>query len=572
MTTPESGDQDPGRENRANAGGGSRANARRESRANGTGSSQGSQAGPKIGSGAMRAAAQMRPARDANGRFVQARKPAAARAVSASGEVGTSLGKLTAKLDQQALAGSPAASGALSAESPGVSQDDGPAEEAGDPANEAPRGRDTTRPQNGTDAVNATPTSGDTSGRGGTAWSVAKPMRKREADVAARRTDYPEEVSVDGQAAVPPWLRDRPDSEIPAPAAAPIPLPADMIAPPRRGAAAGDAPTGRSAGLSPATDLPADLPAGGAGGPQSAYGIPIPPVGEPPRFDNPPVTARSTTAQSGTVPTPDEMPPGYRPPGAPGSAGWAPAGQWAANPSLGVPGSTGPAYGDAAPTGQYGDAASGDPAYGDSAPASPAPEAAMPGGPVPSDPLPGSGSIPGGAMPVESMVSAPGRPTGWVGGGRPGATPTRTRSRPARSAKAGRVKVSPAQARGKVPRRAQLALVRVEPWSVMKFSFVISVVCFIVLFVAVAVLYGALAGLGVFDSLQRTIESVTSGQGSSGVNAAHWFSASRILGYTGVIGTVNVVLITAMSTVGAVLYNVASDLVGGIEVTLQETE
>jgi len=117
-----------------------------------------------------------------------------------------------------------------------------------------------------------------------------------------------------------------------------------------------------------------------------------------------------------------------------------------------------------------------------------------------------------------------------------------------------------------------LAVVRIEPWSVMKFSFVISLVFFIVLFVAVAVLYGALAGLGVFDSLQKTISTVTSGQGSSGVNAATWFSASRILGYAGLIGAVNVVLITAISTVGAVLYNVASDLVGGVEVTLRETE
>jgi len=113
---------------------------------------------------------------------------------------------------------------------------------------------------------------------------------------------------------------------------------------------------------------------------------------------------------------------------------------------------------------------------------------------------------------------------------------------------------------------------RIDPWSVMKFSFVISLVCFIVLFVAVAVLYGALAGLGVFDSLQKTIESVTSGQGSAGVSAANWFSASRILGYTAIIGTINVVLITALSTVGAVLYNVASDLIGGIEVTLRETD
>ncbi len=106
----------------------------------------------------------------------------------------------------------------------------------------------------------------------------------------------------------------------------------------------------------------------------------------------------------------------------------------------------------------------------------------------------------------------------------------------------------------------------------MKFSFVISLVCFIVLFVAVTILYGALAGLGVFDSLEKTIQSVTSGQGSAGVNASGWFSASRILGYTGLIGALNVILMTAVATVGSVLYNVAADLIGGIEVTLKETD
>ena len=106
----------------------------------------------------------------------------------------------------------------------------------------------------------------------------------------------------------------------------------------------------------------------------------------------------------------------------------------------------------------------------------------------------------------------------------------------------------------------------------MKFSFVVSLVAFVILFVAVSVLYGALAGLGVFDSLQRVVSSVTSSQGSAGVNARTWFSASRVLGYTALLGSLNIVLITAMSTIGAVVYNLTSRLVGGVEVTLRETE
>ena len=159
--------------------------------------------------------------------------------------------------------------------------------------------------------------------------------------------------------------------------------------------------------------------------------------------------------------------------------------------------------------------------------------------------------------------------------------PPTTGSLPGGSGKA--AAESPAASRGaahkvtaappkRTARQAHLTVARVEPWSVMKFSFVVSLVAFVILFVAVSVLYGALAGLGVFDSLQRVVSDVTSSQGSAGVNAKAWFSASRVLGYTALLGSLNIVLITAMSTIGAVVYNLTSRLVGGVEVTLKETE
>jgi hypothetical protein len=92
------------------------------------------------------------------------------------------------------------------------------------------------------------------------------------------------------------------------------------------------------------------------------------------------------------------------------------------------------------------------------------------------------------------------------------------------------------------------------------------------LFVAVAVLYFALSSLGVFDSVEKTLTSVTSSSGSAGVSMSKWFSASRILGYTMLIGAVNIVLITALSTVGAMVYNLVTHMGGGIEVTLRETD
>jgi hypothetical protein len=128
------------------------------------------------------------------------------------------------------------------------------------------------------------------------------------------------------------------------------------------------------------------------------------------------------------------------------------------------------------------------------------------------------------------------------------------------------------QLRKPAKRQAMLTLARVEPWSVMKFSFVASVVAFIILFVAVAVLYMVLAALGVFDSLQHTVSTITGAQGTKGTDISRYYSASVVLGYTAMLGALNIVLITAMSTVGSVIYNLIAKTIGGIEVTLRETE
>jgi Transmembrane domain of unknown function (DUF3566) len=133
-------------------------------------------------------------------------------------------------------------------------------------------------------------------------------------------------------------------------------------------------------------------------------------------------------------------------------------------------------------------------------------------------------------------------------------------------------KARPKISKASQARRANLVIARLEPWSVMKFSFLMSLVAWVVLFVAVALLYYALSGLGVFAAIQRTLASVTSSQSSAGVNLAAWTSASRVLGYTMLAGAVDIILITVLSTIGAMIYNLVTHLGGGIEVTLKETD
>ena len=121
------------------------------------------------------------------------------------------------------------------------------------------------------------------------------------------------------------------------------------------------------------------------------------------------------------------------------------------------------------------------------------------------------------------------------------------------------------------PRRARLAVRRVDPWSVLKLTFVFSLALLIVWVVAVTVLYAVLNAMGVFDSVQSAVGVFAEpGTGTSSARLTEFFSFRRVLGWAAVIGAVNVLLFSALSTLAAFLYNLCADLAGGIEVTLTE--
>lgn len=122
----------------------------------------------------------------------------------------------------------------------------------------------------------------------------------------------------------------------------------------------------------------------------------------------------------------------------------------------------------------------------------------------------------------------------------------------------------------RVPRRTSLQLQRLDPWSVLKLSLVLSVAGFLVWMVAVGVLYGVLAGMGVWDQINGTYSDLTSANNVQ--MSTDLVSGGRVFGVAMVIGLVNIVLMTALATVGSLIYNVAADVVGGVEVTLSEPD
>lgn len=121
-------------------------------------------------------------------------------------------------------------------------------------------------------------------------------------------------------------------------------------------------------------------------------------------------------------------------------------------------------------------------------------------------------------------------------------------------------------------RKARLRLLRVDPWSVMKTAFLLSVALGITLFVAVAVLWSVLDAAGVFSSVDEIVTDMTASDSSSGIDINQYVELSRVLGFTTLIAVVDVVLLTALATLGAFLYNLSASLLGGLELTLAEDD
>jgi hypothetical protein len=118
------------------------------------------------------------------------------------------------------------------------------------------------------------------------------------------------------------------------------------------------------------------------------------------------------------------------------------------------------------------------------------------------------------------------------------------------------------------PRRVRLALARIDPWSVMKLSFLLSFAVGIMMVIATAVVWMTLDGQGVFAQLDQTITEIT---GSAEFFPLTEYAAfDRVMALATIIAIVDVVLLTALATLGAFLYNIVAALVGGIHMTLTD--
>ena len=113
-------------------------------------------------------------------------------------------------------------------------------------------------------------------------------------------------------------------------------------------------------------------------------------------------------------------------------------------------------------------------------------------------------------------------------------------------------------------RRARVVIRKLGPWSVLRFSLLFYFCVMLVVWLALVILYGIMGSLGVLAQIARLLESV------SLVDEGFRFNGPWIFSRLFLAGLGLVVLWSVINVFVAFLYNLVSDVVGGIEVTLAE--
>jgi len=126
--------------------------------------------------------------------------------------------------------------------------------------------------------------------------------------------------------------------------------------------------------------------------------------------------------------------------------------------------------------------------------------------------------------------------------------------------------------RGKVrraPRRARLYVYRLDAWSVMKVAFMLSVAMAIVIVSAVAGTWYLLDYSGVIATMSRNVDEVI-GSGTTTFDLEAVLAFDRVMGLAVVIAALEIVLVSILAGIFAVLYNLTVGITGGVEVTFTD--
>ena len=124
-------------------------------------------------------------------------------------------------------------------------------------------------------------------------------------------------------------------------------------------------------------------------------------------------------------------------------------------------------------------------------------------------------------------------------------------------------KSEPKAPRGPEAKQVRLKLVYIDFMSALKMSFLLGLAQFIVVVVGTLLLYLVFVQTGIFTTANNVAGEVL-GNNSFDINSIA--SLGKTVGAAAAVGVVNLIVITVLGAICAVLYNAAAKITGGLSV------
>ncbi|RZU66954.1 transmembrane protein DUF3566 [Microterricola gilva] len=109
-------------------------------------------------------------------------------------------------------------------------------------------------------------------------------------------------------------------------------------------------------------------------------------------------------------------------------------------------------------------------------------------------------------------------------------------------------------------KQVRLKLVYVDFWSAVKLSFLVSICLAIITIVGTFLIYTVLDSTGIFDEADKLFKDITGGAQS----LSEILSLPQVMGFTVVVALLDLVVVTALGAIMAVLYNLSVKVTGGV--------
>ena len=135
------------------------------------------------------------------------------------------------------------------------------------------------------------------------------------------------------------------------------------------------------------------------------------------------------------------------------------------------------------------------------------------------------------------------------------------------SAAAGAVPQPDAKKQAVGIRQIKMTISKIEPLAALKLGFLISVVIGFMIIIAMAIIWFVLDGIHVFGQMEGLLQTLNSAQL---LEMMQYLEFGRWMSFAVIVAILDIVLMTALSAVAALVYNIISALVGGLRITVTD--